>query len=82
VGFMASFWPIYKYEYKPGEGIDSDKESENSNEVTAGGSGNASSEDGSQQVPLLDHSETESEGSQPSQTGKDFEMVEKEEIEH
>lgn len=28
-----------------------------------------------------DHSETESEGSQPSQTGKDFEMVEKEEIE-
>jgi len=43
----------------------------------------ANNEDGEETEPIkpADHSETESEGSQPSQTGKDFEMVDREEIE-
>nr|CAG4643481.1 EOG090X0D00 [Ilyocryptus agilis] len=82
VGFFASFWPIWKYECKDKESSskkdkkgkrEKDKHSDDENEEE--GSGNEdnpaeNNEDGQEK------SETESEGSQ--QTGKDFEMIEKE----
>jgi len=81
VGFFASFWPLWKYECKDKDatrkdkkGKDKKKLSDDEDEDEDSTSKNIQStepEDGN------DKSETESEGSQ--QTGKDFEMVEKDE---
>jgi len=85
VGFFASFWPLYKYEYNGGDKSNEDDEDQDEKE----------SEENNDKEPLLekegqekegttskgaDNSETESEGSQRSQTGKDFEMVDRDEI--
>jgi len=102
VGFLASFWPLYKYEYKgdiveeteadadedddeekeenKNKTADSSKDSDSNNEEgepVRDASGNENSRDRKQ---TGSHSETESEGSQPSQTGKDFEIVDREEV--
>jgi len=94
VGFLASFWPLYKYECKPGgdnEDESSDKKDRKSSESEAPGNNDSEEnppterdtaagdedEDGDNNDG---NSESESEGSQPSQTGKDFEMVNKEEV--
>jgi translocation protein SEC62 len=82
VGFFASFWPLYKYEYKGNEDEPKKKKSDSDskksddtqplaeNEVDLAGEGKNS-----------ENSETESEGSQKSQTGKDFEIVDRDELE-
>nr|CAG4645794.1 EOG090X0D00 [Lynceus sp. MCZ IZ 141354] len=67
VGFLASFWPLYKYEYKgpvkpKAKNSDDEEEDDKSEHDEKTGS------------------ESESE-SQKSQTGKDFEIIEKEENE-
>ncbi|XP_046678865.1 translocation protein SEC62 [Homalodisca vitripennis] len=112
VGFFASFWPLYQYEYKGGEKKPSkkkkkDKDSDNEEEDKTekedeedddAEEGEDMEEDRSQgedensaESKLDDErgagtdrdrdSETESEGSsQQSQTGKDFEMVDKDEV--
>ncbi|CAH0563385.1 unnamed protein product [Brassicogethes aeneus] len=102
VGFFASFWPLYTYEYR-GEGYvppkkgrkkkkdkDSDAEEENTTEKTSksvqdGGEETVSAEErlpeaasGAENVAQV--SESESESSQRSSTGKDFEMVEEVEL--
>jgi len=109
VGFLASFWPLYKYDYKgdvveenegddeeededkeEGEGdaaenkktSDSAKDSDSNGEDgdrTGEGSGSGNENSGGRKNEGS-QSETESEGSQPSQTGKDFEIVDREEI--
>jgi len=109
VGFLASFWPLYKYEYKgdvveENEGDDEEEDEEKEegdaaeNKKTSdsakdsdsngedgdrtgegSGSGNENSGSGGRKHEGS-QSETESEGSQPSQTGKDFEIVDREEI--
>jgi len=83
VGFLASFWPLYKYEYNGGDKSNEDDEDQDDKE---------DSEERDEKDPLLekdkegtatkgaDNSETESEGSQRSQTGKDFEIVDRDEI--
>ncbi|KAF4519063.1 hypothetical protein B566_EDAN001653 [Ephemera danica] len=93
VGFLPSFWPLYQYEYRgkeeksPGKKKKKDKDSDAEDE----GENPAGSEE-PPQAPLdegpppeggdaEDQSESESESSQKSQTGKDFEMVEHEEVE-
>lgn len=101
VGFLASFWPIYQYEYKGGdaEGTkksrkkkkekDSDNEEDNMDEdVTEKEDSNrtederpADAEEEAVEEKDAENSESESESSQKSQTGKDFEMVEREEVE-
>lgn len=101
VGFLASFWPIYQYEYKGQntEGMkksakkkkkdkDSDNEEENLEEVTEKEDTNRTEDEKPPDAErkavdekVTDNSESESENSQKSQTGKDFEMVEREEVE-
>jgi len=102
VGFLASFWPIYQYEYKGQntEGMkksikkkkkdkDSDNEEENlEGEVTEKEDANRTEDEKPPDAEgkavdgkVTDNSESESENSQKSQTGKDFEMVEREEVE-
>ncbi|XP_074036086.1 translocation protein 1 isoform X2 [Leptinotarsa decemlineata] len=105
VGFFASFWPLYTYQYKgdktskkgkkkkkdkdsdaeeEGEELKdrSDKESVPSNsgvvevDETAAGTVNDQNP-----VDNLNASESESESSQRSSTGKDFEMVDQEDLE-
>ncbi|KAK6617805.1 hypothetical protein RUM43_014033 [Polyplax serrata] len=111
VGFFASFWPLYQYEYK---GIDSDrsgkkkkkkaKDSDNEEDDDEDNDGGKDTQnEGNERLDDIDErgdsenednepktsegernspSESESENSsQKSQTGKDFEMVEKEEVE-
>jgi len=84
VGFFQSFWPLLKYDYKGdvpedsknGTSTDSSTAASAKSNQTAGTSVNENeprNKDG-------DNSGTESEGSQRSQTGKDFEMVEHEEV--
>jgi len=105
VGFLASFWPLYKYEYK-GDEVEVEEEEDGeaegegdeneTNKTDPTSDKNATEEAGGEHTPLLssetkegteeprkgeDNSETESEGSQRSQTGKDFEIVDREEIE-
>ncbi|KDR12434.1 translocation protein SEC62 [Zootermopsis nevadensis] len=101
VGFLASFWPIYQYEYKGGntkemkkstkkkkKEKDSDNEEENlEGDGTEKEDANKTeddrppdSEEKAVQEKGVDNSESESENSQKSQTGKDFEMVEREEV--
>nr|CAG4646550.1 EOG090X0D00 [Macrothrix elegans] len=91
VGFFASFWPLWKYEYKDKNSSDKkgkkkkdkvsddededDNENENEPEKERDSSGEKKESDHKEDE--LDKSETESEGSQ--QTGKDFEMIEKDE---
>ncbi|XP_044253739.1 translocation protein SEC62 [Tribolium madens] len=94
VGFFASFWPLYTYEYKGGEtkkdkkkkkkdkDSDGEQEEEKSKEVKKDEEkiseiGN----EGGSQVETLGASETESESSQRSSTGKDFEIVDQDELE-
>lgn len=98
VGFLASFWPIYQYEYKGGSATkkkskkkkdkDSDNEDEKQEEIVKDKGSKPEAEElspGQDEVGELEkegeNSESESESSQKSQTGKDFEMVEREEIE-
>ncbi|XP_071446301.1 translocation protein SEC62 [Hetaerina americana] len=97
VGFWASFWPLWQYEYKgEGNGEKEkkkkkDKDSDNEDEPSAEENGDKESAEKAEQESTAveddhsekeqDHSESESESSQKSQTGKDFEMVEKEEVE-
>nr|CAG4648868.1 EOG090X0D00 [Polyphemus pediculus] len=81
VGFFASFWPLWKYEYKGKaqskksvkKNKDKKKQSDDENE-DAEEMENDDQTEAVDEVPD-DKSESESEGSQ--QTGKDFEMVEK-----
>ncbi|GFG29981.1 hypothetical protein Cfor_11763 [Coptotermes formosanus] len=102
VGFLASFWPIYQYEYK-GQNIEAmkksakkkkkDKDSDNEEEtlegeVTEKEDTNRIEDEKPPDVEgktvdgkVTDNSESESENSQKSQTGKDFEMVERDEVE-
>ncbi|KAJ9575759.1 hypothetical protein L9F63_007405 [Diploptera punctata] len=101
VGFLASFWPIYQYEYKGGDsgGVkkskkkkkkdkDSDNEDDNADGDTTEKEDANRTEDerppDTEEVAEKEeenNSESESESSQKSQTGKDFEMVEREEVE-
>nr|CAG4645094.1 EOG090X0D00 [Leptodora kindtii] len=75
VGFVASFWPLWKYEYKgsppQSKGTKKSKLSDDENEDDA----EIPSKEGETNNGADDKSGSESEGSQ--QTGKDFEMVEK-----
>nr|CAG4644280.1 EOG090X0D00 [Lepidurus arcticus] len=59
VSFLASFWPVVKYEYR-GEVKKNKKDKDSDNEDSDGEKSDSDSE--------------------PSQTGKDFELLEKEEI--
>jgi translocation protein SEC62 len=102
VGFLASFWPLYKYEYRGDVEVeddadqeeeeeekgaeenetsekkeDSSKDSEDEGDHAGEGPENGNSTDRKNERSC---SETESEGSQPSQTGKDFEIVDREEV--
>ncbi|XP_047110693.1 translocation protein SEC62 [Schistocerca piceifrons] len=98
VGFLASFWPLYQYEYKGGESKGKkkskkkkDKDSDNEDEkqdddpeskeesTKADNEGRLAASDDAEKE--AENSESESESSQKSQTGKDFEMVEREEVE-
>ncbi|XP_026469349.1 translocation protein SEC62 [Ctenocephalides felis] len=105
VGFFASFWPLYKYEYKGGEALENtskkkkkkkDKYSDNEDEVREKEI-NISKQTVSEPVESQDNecqrlssptievtpvepSESESESSQRSSTGKDFEMVDANEV--
>ncbi|KAJ8923294.1 hypothetical protein NQ315_001852 [Exocentrus adspersus] len=105
VGFFASFWPLYTYQYKGKSGDkkgkkkkdkDSDAEDENDDKPDeveekvetlqpdpAGYEG--SPEDGAAEQAQVGNvgegSESESESSQRSSTGKDFEMVDQTELE-
>lgn len=98
VGFFASFWPLYKYEYKPtvepskkkkkkkeklsdNEDEPEPKEKENVEEEAPKSEPTEISEVGEGRNEA-DGSGSESESSsQQSQTGKDFEIVDKAEIE-
>lgn len=103
VGFLASFWPIYQYEYK-GQNTDGmkkstrkkkkEKDSDNEEEhlegdLTEKEEANRTederppdAEEKAVEGKDTDNSEeSESESSQKSQTGKDFEMVDREEVE-
>ncbi|RZC33295.1 translocation protein SEC62, partial [Asbolus verrucosus] len=109
VGFLASFWPLWTYEYKGDGGpakkdktkkrkkdkdSDGEQESEEKNSKTDGENLRQSSvedeekrseggigTEGGSQVEVLGASETESESSQRSSTGKDFEIVDQDELE-
>nr|CAD7567431.1 unnamed protein product [Timema californicum] len=102
VGFLASFWPIYQYEYKGNdlkEGKnskkkkkDKDSDNEEDNQDTERDEADTNEDDSpakpeeiAEETGLLaereaENSESESESSQKSQTGKDFEMVERDEM--
>jgi len=94
VGFCASFWPLYHYEYKGGESSERSKKKKKKKEKL---SDNEEDVDIAKNIkepePEMDNlqddggdggsnqSGSESEGSsQQSQTGKDFEMVEKDDV--
>ncbi|XP_022837710.1 translocation protein SEC62 isoform X2 [Spodoptera litura] len=64
VGFFASFWPLYKYEYRPG--ADSDKSSKNKKKRKK----DKLSDDESEKTPLLEEkaSEEASEGTSTAHT--------------
>ncbi|CAH1106201.1 unnamed protein product [Psylliodes chrysocephalus] len=105
VGFFASFWPLYTYEYKGNQNKsdkkskkkkkdkDSDAEDDKKDDENTGGDAPLSSNSGVAEVSEADNtadehqadningSESESESSQRSSTGKDFEMVDQEDIE-
>ncbi|KAK7866203.1 hypothetical protein R5R35_001417 [Gryllus longicercus] len=106
VGFLASFWPLYQYEYKGDNGDkkvskkkkkdkDSDNEDDKHNDDKEDDSKSEDEHEKNEEIPdekeedkdenvsnkEQENSESESESSQKSQTGKDFEMVEREEVE-
>uniref|UniRef100_A0A6P7GKJ6 Translocation protein SEC62 n=1 Tax=Diabrotica virgifera virgifera TaxID=50390 RepID=A0A6P7GKJ6_DIAVI len=95
VGFFASFWPLYTYEYKGNKGgkkkkekdsdaeDDDNKEDENPAEEESQNSGVAEVVEPDNRDQQLDNngSESESESSQRSSTGKDFEIIEQEDVE-
>ncbi|XP_066997638.1 translocation protein SEC62 [Anabrus simplex] len=99
VGFLASFWPLYQYEYKGGEPSkksrkkkDKDSDNEEEKQEVNGSREDENKTEGERPTETSDgagdnidkepdNSESESESSQKSQTGKDFEMVEREEVE-
>ncbi|KAL1138275.1 hypothetical protein AAG570_009964 [Ranatra chinensis] len=108
VGFFASFWPIYHYEYKDGTTSSGakkkkkkDKQSDNEDDYGKDSMDNKEEQEGSTELGDEDErqedeereaevevggsggsgSESSESSSQQSQTGKDFEMVEKSELE-
>ncbi|CAG9774098.1 unnamed protein product [Ceutorhynchus assimilis] len=95
VGFFASFWPLYKYDYKgPGAQGDKKKKKKKKDKDSDAEDDNAekkeSSEDEQEQEDIktieganLDNEEvgSESESDTKSSTGKDFEMVDHKELE-
>ncbi|CAG9812408.1 unnamed protein product [Phaedon cochleariae] len=103
VGFFASFWPLYTYEYKGdrnGNGKkgkkkkkDKDSDAEDEDEKQKEGSETISNSgvvelqdtndvvDDHNSEENLKNSESESESSQRSSTGKDFEIVDQQELE-
>ncbi|XP_022916994.2 translocation protein SEC62 [Onthophagus taurus] len=110
VGFFASFWPLYHYEYKGKNEIKKskkkkkDKESDGEDEIDrkdneedikndenllrqrkvnkSNGDDENQPDNGGSQVEVITGggSESESESSQRSSTGKDFEMVDQEDL--
>ncbi|CAL8072832.1 unnamed protein product [Orchesella dallaii] len=94
VGFFASFWPLYHYEYNGSTNNENEDENENEDDENDDKDGSDERDDdkepllgkddqGSEDAPSKradNNSETESEGSQRSQTGKDFEIVDRDEI--
>uniref|UniRef100_A0A6M2DKK8 Translocation protein SEC62 n=1 Tax=Xenopsylla cheopis TaxID=163159 RepID=A0A6M2DKK8_XENCH len=103
VGFFASFWPLYKYEYKGNEETEtsnkkkkkkkekySDNEDENEDKIINQPLPSpVENQDSSEtqrilsptiEVTPVEPSESESESSQRSSTGKDFEMVDANEV--
>jgi len=79
VGFLASFWPLYKYEYKPGDSSNDNKKSSKRKSSDTDApliSGEEAEEKTSPDTAPVqpEQSETESEGSSQS-----FEKLEKEE---
>ncbi|BES96462.1 translocation protein [Nesidiocoris tenuis] len=92
VGFFASFWPLYHYEYKGGESSSSTKKKKKKKEKLSDNEEEAEiAKSLKEPEPELENQEdqaaegnqsgSESEGSsQQSQTGKDFEMVEKDDV--
>jgi translocation protein SEC62 len=83
VGFLASFWPLYKYEYKGNELNDGDSSQKNQTEAESSDQTQNTDSDKAIKPPESggsakqdsSHSETESDTSQKSQTGRDFELV-------
>nr|CAG4648221.1 EOG090X0D00 [Moina brachiata]SVE93248.1 EOG090X0D00 [Moina brachiata] len=82
VGFFASFWPLWKYECKGSSSSQKDKKGKSKEKLSDDENDQNDASD-REEAPLekeqektAERSETESEGSQ--QTGKDFEIVEKE----
>jgi len=87
VGFFASFWPLWKYEFKGKEKKKGKKDKEklsddeNDNDKEDGSSKEESDKEDANVGDGENKSETGSELSQGSNAAKDFEMVEAEEIE-
>lgn len=108
VGFLASFWPLYHYEYRGGDydpnkgkkKARKKKDKDSDAEDDADGEGRRAVDTGAEETGAEDDkdisdkkvqrrnsnsagkdTESESESSQKSTTGRDFEMVEKEDAE-
>ncbi|CAG9856451.1 unnamed protein product [Phyllotreta striolata] len=102
VGFFASFWPLYTYEYKGNKHDKKSKKKKKDKDSDA--EDDKRDDDGNEKEPLVSNSgvaevseadntadeqhagnqndsESESESSQRSSTGKDFEIVDQEDIE-
>lgn len=79
VGFFASFWPLWKYEYKDKNGSSKKKDKKNKDKKKSSDNENEAADDKLKEDDECDaeKSETESEGSH--QTGKDYEIIDREE---
>ncbi|XP_059478257.1 translocation protein SEC62 [Neocloeon triangulifer] len=84
VGFLPSFWPLYQYEYKGKKSGDKSKKKKKAKDSDAEEEEETTKlveeENTGANEGEIDNSASESESSQKSQTGKDFEMVEHEEV--
>ncbi|XP_065339377.1 translocation protein SEC62 isoform X1 [Cloeon dipterum] len=85
VGFLPSFWPLYQYEYKGAKSSDKGKKKKKKAKDSDGEDDDENrklieEENSGANEGEVENSASESESSQKSQTGKDFEMVEHEEI--
>jgi len=81
VGFFASFWPLYKYEYKDKNGSSKKKDKKSKGKKKLSDDENEDADDTLKEddgdATLAEKSETESEGSH--QIGKDYEIIDREE---
>ncbi|XP_056641475.1 translocation protein SEC62 [Diorhabda sublineata] len=96
VGFFASFWPLYTYEYKGNQSKSDKKSKKKKKDKDSDAEDDDKKDDNVVEEPLHSGvadvtepdknvenigSESESESSQKSSTGKDFEIIDQEDVE-